>query len=292
MSLLPTDIENTSVSTEATDVIQDTPVTLTQEAGQIDTPEVQTVAKNTTGATLAELLSDEFKDFKSLQSFKNVNDLAKSYIHANSLLGKKMSDMKPEDIAVLNSLRGIPESEDSYSLPEELSPDLASFYKKVSLKAGLTQEQAKTIVDSFIELDREENGKISSSTEQQLVDWQNELKAEFGSALNQRVDIARRGLNAFGDESLKQLLKDTGLHQHPAMVKLFAKVGKELLEDSFIEADKATKFGITPADADAMIKKNLADNEFRSAYFSATHPGHQLAVQEMTRLYGLLSSKK
>jgi hypothetical protein len=284
MSLLDT-TEATTVSTEATEATTEAPV-----SQEIQTNEVP--VKEAVQQKFLDLLGDEFKEVKALQSFKDVNDLAKSYLHANSLLGKRLSDMKPEDVAILNNLRNVPSSEDDYKFAEDVNEDLAAVYKKISLKAGLTKDQAKVIADSFVEIQRAEQERMTSDLNQNLTNWHNELKAEFGDAYEKRLDIAKRGLNTFGDDGLKELLKETGLHQHPAMVKLFAKVGKELLEDSFIEADKVSKFGVTPEDANAMIKKNLADIEFRSAYFSAVHPEHAKAVEEMNKLYSLLAPKK
>lgn len=281
MSLIDTTNETTAVSTEATEVANEAPVSESVE---------QTVKVKE--QRLVDILGDEFKEAKALQSFKDVNDLAKSYLNANSLLGKRLSDMKPEDIAVLNSLRDIPLNKDDYVFADDVGADLTEIYKNISIKAGLTKEQAKIISDSFVELQRVESEKISADMDTNIINWHNELKKEFGDAYDKRIDVAKRGLNAFGDDGLKQLLKDTGLHQHPAMVKLFAKVGKELLEDSFIEADKSSKFGVTPEDANAMIKQNLANMEFRDAYYSAVHPGHALAVAEMNRLYSLLVPKK
>lgn len=68
------------------------------------------------------------------------------------------------------------------------------------------------------------------------------------------------------------------------LVKLFANIGKALLEDSIVEADKSTQFGITPADANNILQQRLANPEFNAAYYSNKHPGHAAALKEI-RIY-------
>ena len=65
---------------------------------------------------LSDLLSDDLKDIKALHSFKDVNGLAKSYVHLNGLLGKKFEDLSTDELKSFYGKLGRRENSDVYKL--------------------------------------------------------------------------------------------------------------------------------------------------------------------------------
>lgn len=236
-------------------------------------------------------LSEELKGHKALQNFKSAEDLAKSYLNANQLLGKRMNELSAEDANYFKGLIGVPESADKYKLPEEMNADMAGWYKGLAHKAGLTQDQAKSVIDEYIMLERSQVERQKVEMDRVAGEWVEGLKKEFGSAFEKQIEVAKRGVQAFGGDDIQQLLNETGLGNHPAVVKMFAKIGKELLEDSIVHADKEAVFGITPDNAKVMIEQKMGDAEFKKAYFNGMHPGHKSAVAELSRLYELMNAR-
>jgi len=265
-------------------------------------PEAPAVAQNATvqaqqatpdvGApSLFDSLSDELKQFANLKNFKDVNELAKSYMHAQSLIGKRIQELSPEDIKHINFLKGAPKSHEEYALPAELPNDVVDWYKKTAHDAGLSQEQAKKVVDKYIELNRDFAAKQEEQMKIQTTNWANELKAEIGNAFDNRIQVAKRAVENFGGQELKDILNQTGLGSHPVVVKMFAKIGESLLEDSLIQSDYEKVIGLTPADAKNTLNTKLLDNDFRGALYSATHPAHKAAVAEYERLLSAMHPK-
>jgi len=236
-------------------------------------------------------LAEDLRGHKSLSTFKDVNELAKSYLNAQSLIGKRISEMSAEDLAHVNALKGVPVNPAEYTLPEEVNPELGDWYKNIAHKAGLTKDQAKHVLDSYVELNRQMEAKHKVEMENSFNQSVAALQKEFGSAFDQRIEVAKRAVDAFGGQELKDLLNQTGLGNNPTVVKMFAKIGKELLNDQIITADHEKTFGLTPDDAKREMNNKLLDAEFRAAYYSATHPGHKAAVEEMARLMGMMGSK-
>lgn len=237
-----------------------------------------------TGPSLKEQLGVEFADARALETFKDAKDLAKSYLHLSSLLGKKVGDWSTEDVKGFNKKVGIPNEVKDYLIPDELGQDQTTKVKEMALKAGLTQDQAKTIVDEMILASRESKAK----NELELKDFRDssviELKKEFGPAFDQRVELARRALDKFGNEDLKSMLSETGLGSHPAMVKFFANLGRQTIaEHSMVNADKATVIGITPEEAKQKIK--LLEKADFSALSNEWHPRHKEVLSERRALY-------
>lgn len=73
-----------------------------------------------------------------------------------------------------------------------------------------------------------------------------ELGAGKAEVLNENLTHAARFRDAFGDDELKQFLRESALGNHPALVRLFVKAGKAIAEDGFHLSDR----GSAPAAGD------------------------------------------
>lgn len=233
-------------------------------------------------------LAEELRGQKALATFKTADDLAKSYLHAQQLLGKRIQDLSPEDAAHLNTLRGVPKSADQYTLPTEGSEDMIQWYKQAAVQAGLTQEQAKGIYDQYVMLERTKLDQINQQRTDARVAAEAELRKEFGAGASQQVKLAADAIRNFGGDEVLQAIDETGLGNNPKVIKMLAKIGQQLMEDQVVEADKSSVFGMTPEMAQREINFKMADNEFKRAYYSNLHPNHKAAVADMERLLGLL----
>ena len=255
---------------------------------EIQVPQADVVVPDVNG--FFQTLTPELQQFQGLKNFKDVNDLAKSYLNAQSLIGKRIQDMTQEDLKHINGLKGMPTSPDKYKLPEDLQGEKLEFYQKTAHEAGLTQEQAKKVVDKYIEMERSMQSKAEEAAALQAKNYVNELKQEFGDAFDNRVQVAKRAVDAFGGQELKDLLNETGLGNNPKIVKMFAKIGQNLLEDQVIEGDYEKVFGVSPQEAKETISRKLLEPEFRGALYSATHPAHNQAVEEYNKLLSAMGA--
>ena len=79
------------------------------------------------------------------------------------------------------------------------------------------------------------------------------IVTEIGGAnLTKNVEMAKRVMDTFASPELKKLLNDTGLGNHPELVKVFAKVGAKMSEDSFIPGGGSSQ----------LTEKSVADKLF------------------------------
>ena len=68
-------------------------------------------------------------------------------------------------------------------------------------------------------------------------DWANQSKSdqEFGGeSLDTNLEIAKQALNAFGTDALKSLLSESGLGNHPEIIRFMYRAGKAISEDSYV----------------------------------------------------------
>jgi hypothetical protein len=295
------DLQQPVIEQSTTTIVNEQPQQVSQPAVQEQPVGQPTIADNATVETTAAIqqtqmssildsLGEEYKQEKSLANFKDINDLAKSYLHAQQMIGKRFQEMSPEDVAVLNGLRGVPESSDKYELPEVVSPEVTDWYKGIAKDAGLTNDQAKRVMESYVAMEQQAQVKQAEQRKAEFIEAKAILKKEFGNGYDQQLKLAVNTAKAFAGADAAKLLDDPSFGNNPVMIKMLAKIGQEMKEDSIMEVDKDKVFGITPDRAKQQIDMRMKDPNFKAAYHSALHPNHKAAVDEMSNLFAVLNS--
>jgi len=244
-------------------------------------------------------LPEDIRNDPSLADIQDVGAMAKSYINGQKLIGKNRISLPgegatEEEISAFHSQLGRPEKSNLYDfgdrpvLPDGLEYDegFETAYKDLAFKAGLNSQQAKAIFDGYHEYINNKASVEGEGTAAQSAEWVESLKKEFGKAYNERVELASRAVDTYGDGDLKQWLDQTGMGNNPMMVKLFAKIGEGIAEG---KADSAQQRGfiMTPDQAKQEIARYNRDQTFMAAYQSGDNPGHGEAVNKMNSLFKL-----
>ena len=276
---------------------------------QTTAPEVQSeqpidVVQDNTATTEAvsnqevnfkDLIPEEFKEDKSLSNFNNMEDLLKSYKHAQSLVG---ADKIPvpnkhateEDWNEVFKRLGAPDKPEDYKYnikDQELDSNQVSEFNKTAHQLGLLPKQAEGLIKFYNEM----NGNMAASEEDaaaqaQLV-TETELKKEFGPQFSKRLDQAKKlAVNSLGSEFLENtFLKDgSRLGDNIKVIKAFSELAEKLSEDEIIKGD-GTEY-MTAKDIEKEINELTQEG---SAYWSKTHPNHNKAVQEVLKLREMLN---
>ena len=243
-------------------------------------------------------LPDELRGEPSLQSFDSVDKLAKSYVHARKMIGADPDQMlqlpKEDDAEGWNSVYerlGRPNAPDGYDFElgdGEQSDEVADF-KNVAHELGLTNDQARNILGIYNQISQNDMAQEDEQFEQMNVEYLQDIQSEWGDSFNKNAELARRAFTDFASEELMDVLRETGLSNHPEMLKTFARIGQVLSEDNVLPGTRGAIGGMTPVHAQESIDSKMADKEFRSAYLDGTHPNHDRAVQEMQRLHNALA---
>ena len=102
---------------------------------------------------------------------------------------------------------------------------------------------------------------IRRQAEQQVATvkgWISESKAdkEFGGdAFNTNISVARKAIDTFGSEKLKEAMESSGLGNHPEFIRFAFKVGKAISEGTFVKSGASG--GSHPADAAKQLYPNM-----------------------------------
>lgn len=243
-------------------------------------------------------LPDDIRGAPALESIKDVTGLAKSYLHAQSMIGRDRVALPsptatPEELNEFYTKLGRPESPDGYKLTEEqiegLTPDPegTKWAQGLFHKYGLTPAQADGIFKEFRAHVGDQVKNLQSSRLTAQTEALEKLKAEWpGEKYDVNVQLANRALSTFGDSDLVEYLRVSGEGNNPQFIKLFAKIGSQLSEDrAFGSAATNSGFVAGPEAARAEIGKLNMDQSFQKAYLNKDAPGHADAVERLQRLY-------
>ena len=118
--------------------------------------------------------------------------------------------------------------------PEELDPEVLTAFGDVAKELNLPQEAAQKVLDKVAPVIQARQAK---AIEQTKVEWANQSKSdqEFGGeSLTDNLDVAKTSLDTFGTDALKSLLQETGLGNHPEVIRFMYRAGKAISEDSYV----------------------------------------------------------
>jgi len=133
-----------------------------------------------------------------------------------------------------------PEKYADFALPEGVTMDKAMLEKaSAEFKAmNLSQEQAQKLVTIQAEHAKAMNAEIINSFKKQVSDWKDQTVKLYGNEFEKKSGVAAAAIDRFGSPELRQLLNDTGLGNHPDVVKFFVSVGEKMAEDQPGEGKK------------------------------------------------------
>lgn len=184
-------------------------------------------------------------------------------VENNDLEGGKSTDKKPGDGKTGNGKEEVtepqkgednkeekPEEVDDYGdfeMPEGVKVAEAELdaFKQIAKKHGISKEAAHEIVAI-------QAGMVKKQMDE-FAQFQQELKdqcvAKFGGKLESaRIDAAR-ALDKFGGEELRKVLDDFGMGNHPVILEAFAKIGREVAEDTTVIANNKKTGDVTLEEA-------------------------------------------
>ena len=237
------------------------------------------------------LIPAEYKEEKSLQNFNKMDDFVKSYLHSQKLVGldkipvpnKHATD---EDWKEVYKKLGSPETADGYkySLPEghAVPEDTLKSFSEEAVKLGLLPNQADGIMKYYNEVINQGVNEQNIKSEEARAASEVDLRKEFGSTYDNKITGAKNLATAtLGADFLNTTMLSDGskLGDNPQIVKAFANLSEKLSEDDIVKGD-------TPSyQTTNEINKQIASLQQQgSAYWDKKHPGHTLAVEEVSAL--------
>jgi hypothetical protein len=145
--------------------------------------------------------------------------------------------------------------------PVGVDPNDAGFvkFKQFATQKKLTQEQAQEALNMYAASLEDAASKARTAFANTVMEWTKQAKSdpEFGQErLASSLSMAKGALDRFGTNGLKQVLDQSGLSNHPEVIRFFTRVGKILLkEDSFLHSGLRSQPPQTKNDPDEALRR-------------------------------------
>jgi len=230
-------------------------------------------------------LGEGVKDHAALTNINDVPSLAKSYVNAQELIGKKgvilPKDGDADDLGRFYGELGRPDEATAYkpgefeaddSIKEYFQPEKMEAFKSIAHEAGLSQQQFEVVTAKYQAAEAQAiQNQLQANTEatQQM---ETELRSEWGAKYDENVSNAKKAYLHFGGDESVNLSADA--------IKIFNEVGKQISDDVIGTVSSGKR---TPADAASEIKAIFADKS--GPMYNANHPEHDAVNKKLDMLY-------
>tara|TARA_R110002153_G_scaffold144288_4_gene295460 strand:+ start:2657 stop:3478 length:822 start_codon:yes stop_codon:yes gene_type:complete len=260
------------------------------EVAQAEAPSVETSNDWRT------MLPDDLRDHSALSSINDVPNLAKSFVNAQSMIGKDKivipsQHSSPEDWDQVYEKLGRPVAPENYEMevPEDSNDEFVGWYKNTAHKLGLNQSQAQILASEYQEF-------MGSQAEANTPDFealQNEsmaaLKKDYGQKYDENLSLGNSILTEFAEEGMTELSMADGskLGDSATFIRSMVSIGefiRERISEDAFEGMSKGQGGLSPDD----VSDQLLEVERQgSPLFDSMHPQHREYVEKRKRLYDL-----
>jgi hypothetical protein len=269
-------------------------------------PAVGTPNGSTNEAALARWpVPEEYRSQEAVRKFlddKHTLDpsvLLKSHINLESKLGRDKIPVPQSDDdwkEVWDKL-GRPSAPEMYEvkqpaqMPEGMAYDQEKekFLRSFAHQNGWNQKQFASAYDAFFKMQAD-----------QIIGWQHamtearnkitaDLKREWGADYDRKVNEAKIAMREYGDADFIKMLDETGLGNDPRLVRIFNKVGNELLGEAKLKGAGAENgVPMTREQISERIRSFREQNH--KVLFDAENIDHKAKVAELEKLHRLLAA--
>lgn len=225
-------------------------------------------------------LPEDIRGAPALKDIRDVGSLAKSYLHAASMVGADKADLlripREGDIPaeVWNRL-GRPEAPDGYGLKIDAVPaEVLGSFSQIAHAAGLTKGQAEKVAGFYAEslaaTSAAREAEQAKAYEANIAT----LRREWGPSYDDNIHAMKRGVEQFGGAALVEKFAAAGLANDPDVVKMFAKIGAMMGEANGLKGGGQGTMGgpVTPEQARAEWASVQRDSDFMAKYMAGDGP--------------------
>jgi hypothetical protein len=247
------------------------------------------------GASWRDGIPEDIRNDPNFAKYDTAEGLYRGHLSLVKMLGaEKVAIPKEGDAASLaawDKAAGVPEKIEDYGfkppegLPQGLQyvPELDQRIATALMKAGVSKSRAGLVRDEVLNIAMEVEKAKLDQAEAAKETGVAQLRQEYGRAFDQKLRVAKAAVKEYGGDEFVAFLDQSGLGDHPAMVRAFSKIAERTMGDTQLVNGEGDPGALTPADLDKQIAEHAA--KYRAALFDKTHPEHNLRVKERDALF-------
>lgn len=245
-------------------------------------------------------IPEEIRSHRSLEHINDVGALAKSYVHAQSMIGADKvaipgKHATPDEWNEVYAKLGRPQDPSAYEFaaPEgfEISQDVVDWFRQAAHQTGLTSTQAAQLFQAYNEMSANQLSAGQVDVEQYRAQTESALRQEYGQAFDDRLNQGYGVVEQFGNPDIMevQLADGTLLGDHPEFIKMVGEVGNFIqtkVGEDTLEGVR-TAGGITPDEAQQKLSELRQPS---SPFWDARHPEHHYYVEQAMKYQEMIHS--
>lgn len=196
-------------------------------------------------------LPADLKAEKSLESFKDIGGLARSFVDTIKMRGAPASEfvrLPKDDAGWENALKalGRPDKADAYAWkrPEgaAIDEDTVAMLQQAAHKSGLLPRQYESLMSTIHESQKAAMDEQAQAAKEAMDQGVAKLKADWKDKYDVEVETAKRGYTQLFPEALREKIQAAGLANDPDFVRVMNNVGRSYKEDR-MQSGQQTGFG-------------------------------------------------
>ena len=281
--------------------MQSIPQTGLQQASGPQPQIAQTNVENVPQNSWRDMLPETMRDNPLFSKYASLEEFAKAYQSATSLLGKRSADFTPEDwqsFAEFNNMSiGAPEHAEDYKIDTRpidenvfnlFNEDDLGEFRQLAKDLNLTQETAQRLYDSINSKLCDVISEIHQNQCDVIQDEINKVEKAWGAQWENKINAVQRCamdlIPSFGREDMQKCfddLIDSGLLNKAWFLNFLAGIGETIGESRSVGYSNVN---IAPMDAQVQLAQMEQSPEIMSIINNVTHPEHQRWLSEYRRL--------
>ena len=264
------------------------------EGSLLETP--AEVAQGGSGNDFLSTIPEDLRDHPSLGPIKDVENLARSYVNAQRLIGADKLPMPvnptAEDLDNIYSRLGRPESAEGYEIAVDgniVTEEVAKSYADVAHNLRLTPDQANGVLEYYRAMVQESGSMSEAAESQQRNNTEMALRKEWGDEFDARIEDAGKIAKQFGSSELldMRLADGTKVGNHPDFIKAFANMAefRSSITSEDTVADSTISSTLSRREAQAEIESIMASPVYTDR---KNVVGRQQAIDRVQELMEML----
>ena len=251
------------------------------------------VAQGGSGNDFLNSIPEDLRQHPSLSPIKDVENLARSYVNAQRLIGADKIPMPvnptDEDLDRIYGKLGRPESPDQYGIAADgniITEERATEYADITHKLRLTPDQAKGVLEYYRSVAENDMTTMANTNAQAMEQSAAALQAEWGDNYDAKMQSAQKVVDQFeaGNIMEMQLADGTKVGNHPDVIRAFAKIAdfRQTVTSEDTVSEGTSSLGMSVQQASNEIQAIMGDRTH--AYWDKKNPTHGQAVERMQQL--------
>lgn len=254
------------------------------------------------GGSWLDGVDDGTREAIEAKGFKNVGDLAKSWLGGEKLIGRRGAVMPGENGTdeqwdQFYKATGRPDKADDYAFAVPEGHDLTDYdkafqdhFRPVLHKAGLSQRAVDTIVNGLNEWNTAQLAQRKEAIERETADNDRKLAALYGADRDRARGMVASFIRQWTtDEDIKKNGFDIAeVEREPALFNLFYRLTSAFGEDQMAAAAQGAGYASTPSTAAEEYQRMKDDPDIAKILTDREHPEHEATVEKMNRLTAMM----